>query len=454
MANIGGLPNNFVNETTVALKKRKRKENLKNWKWEDVIVIDDVDVPNEVAETDNNAEVKEEHVTVDIPNQHVTHKMLLSLFFIIVFIFRICEVTKYNFTCRMLKMMMMSHRHRSIAVERLPFHEEGRTRVYFRDDDDVENVLERATNAMSRFTGWMRANMIYPEGRHLLYADYPTKFTWHASDKEWRPRKSGMSIGRIYYVPPSMGEIYYLRMLLNHVPGATSHIFIRTVDNIVYPTYISACKALNLLGDDIEWIRSIREASQWKLGDQLRELFVTILLFCTVSDHAKLFRDTFPYISEDISSKHRRSLLDFSQLPQIDYSLMNIGRNRLIAAERMYNMTEELAWFTTLYVEVQGKRTCGEQLSHGYVQWENLCCLSLHLALNFVTPGGRTAHSRIHIPLELDNESCCGIDVVSDLACLIREASLIISDEAPLQHRHAFEAVDRTFRDYICCLKI
>ncbi|GJZ49309.1 hypothetical protein Tco_0603499 [Tanacetum coccineum] len=70
MANIGGLPNNFVNETTVALKKRKREENLKNWKWEDVIVIDDVDVPNEVAETDDNVEVKEEHVTVDVPNQH------------------------------------------------------------------------------------------------------------------------------------------------------------------------------------------------------------------------------------------------------------------------------------------------------------------------------------------------------------------------------------------------
>ncbi|GJT48994.1 hypothetical protein Tco_0975151 [Tanacetum coccineum] len=37
---------------------------------EDVIVIDDVDVPNELAETDNNAEVKEEHVTIDVPNQH------------------------------------------------------------------------------------------------------------------------------------------------------------------------------------------------------------------------------------------------------------------------------------------------------------------------------------------------------------------------------------------------
>nr|GEW37195.1 hypothetical protein [Tanacetum cinerariifolium] len=197
------------------------------------------------------------------------------------------------------KLLSFELHYRSIAVERLAFHEEGCNRVYFRDDDDVENVFKRATNAMSKFTGWMRAKEIYPEGRHLLYADYPTEFTWHASDKEWRPRKSGMSIGHIYYVHLSMGEIYYLRMLLNHVPGATSHTFIRTVDRIIYPTYMSACKALNLLGDDIEWIRSIREA------------------------------DTFPYISEDITRKHRR--------------------NRLIATEKMYNMDEEWARFTTLY---------------------------------------------------------------------------------------------------------
>ncbi|GJW11681.1 hypothetical protein Tco_1577508 [Tanacetum coccineum] len=47
---------------------------------EDVIVIDDVDVPNELAKTDNNAEVKEEHVTIDVPNQHdvVDDEVLLT----------------------------------------------------------------------------------------------------------------------------------------------------------------------------------------------------------------------------------------------------------------------------------------------------------------------------------------------------------------------------------------
>ncbi|GJY65943.1 hypothetical protein Tco_0468181 [Tanacetum coccineum] len=39
-------------------------------KMKNVIVIDDVDVPNELADTENNAKVKEEHVIVVVPNQH------------------------------------------------------------------------------------------------------------------------------------------------------------------------------------------------------------------------------------------------------------------------------------------------------------------------------------------------------------------------------------------------
>nr|GEU45306.1 hypothetical protein [Tanacetum cinerariifolium] len=139
MANIGVLPNNFVNETTIAQKKRKRKENLKNWKWKDVIVIVDVDVPNEVGERNNYVELKEEHVTVDIPNQHVAHKILLSLFFIIVFIFRICELRKYNFTCRMFKVMMMSYWHQSSEVKITARNRFYRLFDSEDDEDETEN---------------------------------------------------------------------------------------------------------------------------------------------------------------------------------------------------------------------------------------------------------------------------------------------------------------------------
>lgn len=39
------------------------------------------------------------------------------------------------------------------------------------------------------------------------------------------------------------------------------------------------------------------------------------------------------------------------------------------------------------------------------------------------------------------------MSVDSDVAALVREAKLIVWDEAPMTHKHVFEAVDRTLRD-------
>ncbi|XP_024156323.1 uncharacterized protein LOC112164346 [Rosa chinensis] len=64
-------------------------------------------------------------------------------------------------------------------------------------------------------------------------------------------------------------------------------------------------------------------------------------------------------------------------------------------------------------------------------------------------PGGRMAHSRFKIPLNLDASSTCCISKQSNLAELIRRSSAIICEEAPMMHRFAFEALDRTFEDII-----
>ncbi|POM58275.1 Helitron helicase-like protein, partial [Phytophthora palmivora] len=61
--------------------------------------------------------------------------------------------------------------------------------------------------------------------------------------------------------------------------------------------------------------------------------------------------------------------------------------------------------------------------------------------------GGHTAHSTFRIPLKLSEFSTCSLSWQSQKAELIRKASLIIWDEAPMMHRACFEAVDRSFRD-------
>jgi ATP-dependent DNA helicase PIF1 len=62
-------------------------------------------------------------------------------------------------------------------------------------------------------------------------------------------------------------------------------------------------------------------------------------------------------------------------------------------------------------------------------------------------PGGRTAHSRFKLPLNLHEDSTCSVAHGTDLASLLQVARLIVWDEAPMTHRYAFEAVDRTLRD-------
>ncbi|KAG2793813.1 hypothetical protein PC111_g22877 [Phytophthora cactorum] len=59
----------------------------------------------------------------------------------------------------------------------------------------------------------------------------------------------------------------------------------------------------------------------------------------------------------------------------------------------------------------------------------------------------RTAHSTFKIPLKLNDTSTCSIFKQSHLKGLIQKASLVIRDEAPMAHRHAFEAVDWSLRD-------
>ena len=63
--------------------------------------------------------------------------------------------------------------------------------------------------------------------------------------------------------------------------------------------------------------------------------------------------------------------------------------------------------------------------------------------------GGRTAHSRFGLPLNPDEFSSCTMAHGSDQANLVKEASLIIWDEAPMMSRYCFEALDRSLSDII-----
>jgi hypothetical protein len=61
---------------------------------------------------------------------------------------------------------------------------------------------------------------------------------------------------------PTDGEHYYLRVLLNHVVGATSFECLRTVDSKLLPTFHKATERRGLIEEDNMLNESLAEATR------------------------------------------------------------------------------------------------------------------------------------------------------------------------------------------------
>lgn len=156
------------------------------------------------------------------------------------------------------------------------------------------------------FEAWMEANKCYNEGRNLTYGQFPTQFVYNREKHQWYPRKKGQSIGRLHYVPPGTGELYYMRLLLTIQRGCTSYESIRTVNNCIFNSFQDACYAVGLLSDDKEFIDSIKEAAELASGHYLRKLFVTLLVSNTMSRPAFVWEETWEFLADGIIYERRR----------------------------------------------------------------------------------------------------------------------------------------------------
>lgn len=410
--------------------------------------------------------------------------------------------------CRLLQFDL---HYRDIPVERLPFHLENEQQVIFPDSTDLTEIVRREAFRKTKFTEWMEANKKYEEARQLTYVEFPTKFVWIQKSQSWEKRKREYAIGRIYYAHPSSGEKYYLRMLLNTVKGSRTFEEIRTIDGVIHETYKSACQALGFLDDDNEWIECINEAANWASGTQLRQLFTTIMSHCEVTNPKNLWESTWEALSEDMQHK-RRIILNFPTLhlttaQKKAYALIEIEKlmrqsgkslrdypdielpngaeldelgNRLINEELNYDKDQLKEEHHAILKNLNGEqrkafdailesidKELGKQIFvQGYggtgktYLWKAittklrsegkivLAVASCGIAA-LLLQGGRTAHSRFHIPLNITEESTCEIKQGSHLAELIKKTSLILWDEAPMANKHCFEALDKSLRDIL-----
>nr|GFB66829.1 hypothetical protein [Tanacetum cinerariifolium] len=119
--------------------------------------------------------------------------------------------------------------------------------------------------------------------RKLLYVEFPKYYVWKHDEKVWLLRQRGKSLRHVHHVPPSRGEMFYLRVLLNKVRGTMDWEDLKKYDNAVYPTFKDACYARGLLEDDKEYIDGLLEASHWRMGHYLRNFFAMLIMTDSMS---------------------------------------------------------------------------------------------------------------------------------------------------------------------------
>ncbi|XP_020150591.1 uncharacterized protein [Aegilops tauschii subsp. strangulata] len=299
-------------------------------------------------------------------------------------------------------------------------------------------------------------------------------------------------------------------MLLMIVKGATSYEDVRTYNGIVYSTFREACGARGLLGDDMEWYTAFDEAVKWGMGNQLRQLFVTMILHCAVNDEAAFFEKYEVYLADDIEHRIRQAKNNFTYIvPPIElrdmlldelavifarnsacildhklplksaYSDASVQNDMLSdaldvdvvsllkKAEAMYCRLnrDQLHAYSAIIDRIQsgkpdfffvsgyggtGKTFLWNALD-AYLRGSKRVVLSVASSgvAALLLPAGRTAHSRFKIPIDLPDYGTCEIKRSTMLSTLIELADLIIWDEALMSHRKCFEALDRSFRDVL-----
>jgi len=364
-------------------------------------------------------------------------------------------------------------------------------------------VAERAAHQKTTLTAYFVYNAQNVDGRNVVYADFLASHVLKIRKKVWSVRQRREKVvGQMYFVHPAVGERFFLRLLLTIVPGATSFEHLQTVDDIEHPTFQVACKTLGLLQDDAEWDTCMREACIDQDAKRLRNLFMALLLFCSPLNPKVLWERYQDDMSHDM--RHRRitnggtadnayndnlllleaklaltnkGLHDFPKMslalppvkmmrvnPQLDAEFdydRDVFHGYINQNLPLLNICQEIAVTTMFNAIAQGEgavffldspsgssKTFVYKVLLALVQRDGHVTIGVASSITaLLLEGGRTAHSIFKIPIALGRDSMCSIPMQSDSTELFREAKLIVWDEAPTQHQHCAEVIDRTLRD-------
>ncbi|XP_028092146.1 uncharacterized protein LOC114292392 [Camellia sinensis] len=342
------------------------------------------------------------------------------------------------------------------SVECLQIHLLNKQQVRFYTFQDITNVLGDEYYSRTMLTQFFQLNVDNETVNRYLYREIPQHHRWCNNAKIWQLRLNHQRvIGRIYTVSPLEGERFYLRILLNHIRGPKSFDHLLMVNGIAYPTFKQATEhhGVRSLWDEIypclieDYISSNSMNNMYILNKTLQDIN------CLLLQHNK-------NISEYNLPEMTMNLDDNSTVPKvIQDELVIVTPREDLNSIATLNSDQHLAFNSIMeavecntgaifFVDGPGgtgktylyRALLASVRSQGRIA---IATATFGIAATLL-PGGRTAHSRFKISLNLEASSVCSITKQSDLAELIRRETVILWDEATMTNRYAFEALNRT----------
>ncbi|GJR89735.1 ATP-dependent DNA helicase PIF1 [Tanacetum coccineum] len=347
------------------------------------------------------------------------------------------------------------------SVMSLQVHLPNKQFVTFEEDDVLTDILEKERNKRTMLTAFFELNQTDTQARQHLYKYIPKFYTWNKSTRKWNRRKQGKMRGRMVSANPAEGERFYLRVLLQHVKGPTGFDYLYTVNGVLYTTFRRATLERGLIKSDDHIHACLQDYNlNYAIAERVQNMVLTDISLILQSIGRSLSDFDLPDITADVRSYAfgcREVHEECSIVVQEDdilarHSLNSDKKNAYDAIMRHVDADSPGVFFingpggtgkTFLY-----KALLANVRSRGLIA---LATASSGVAANNMT-GGRTAHSRFRIPINLTTNSICNIKKQSGLAKLLCQAKLIIWDEASMAKRQVVEAVtppDGAWTEYV-----
>ena len=300
---------------------------------------------------------------------------------------------------------------------------------------------------------------------------------------------------------PNEQDRFYLYLVLLSSKGCRSWAELKHVDGKAEPTWREVAEARGLVDSDDEYEKAMQEAAQLRSASQLRVFFAHLVLLCELRDPRALWEafadelsSDFRLLYHDVGAAHAKSLLAIQDvfghagkrlsnwnLPEPQEFDEDAFRNRELLAARGYDISEELRKATrmraqmesradqaALYDAVQralasesggiffvdgpggsGKTFLLQAILHHV---RSLKAIALPCAWSGIAAtlleGGRTCHGTFGFPVPLPTQNVpSSVAWQSSRAQVLREARLIIWDEAPMSPCEAIDGADTLLQD-------